>query len=275
MREATSRVVRPRAARRSLQALRGGAACTSIRSPVMSALAPPPVVASVVGLRLLGFVGAQAAIAAILAATGAAAPWLAAAAWWPLCAAIGQLVTLAALRTALAGEGRRYGDLVRGDRGARGRDFLTSLAVMTAIVPATLAVDAGLLWLLFDDPNDALQRLFQPLPGWGVWTIVAIFPLATALAELPVYFGYALPRLAPALGRGPALWICAGLLSAQHALLPLRLELPFVLWRGLMFLPLALGLGLAVRRRPQLLPWFMGWHGLADLQTALMLGALS
>ena len=49
------------------------------------------------------------------------------------------------------------------------------------------------------------------------------------------------------------------------AVLPLLLDERFVVWRLLMFLPMALVLGAALRWRPRLLPWLCALHALADL----------
>jgi hypothetical protein len=109
--------------------------------------------------------------------------------------------------------------------------------------------------------------LFRPLPAWAVWTAIFVFPTTIALAELPLYFGYAMPRLGK--GWGAAI-LAAFFLSIQHAALPLIFDWRFIVWRATMFSLFALLLAVALRRRPRLLPYLVVVHGLLDLQTALM-----
>lgn len=57
-------------------------------------------------------------------------------------------------------------------------------------------------------------------------------------------------------------------LAAQHATLPLIFDWRFIVWRVGMFLPFALLLGIALHRRPSLLPWLMAGHFFIDLSSA-------
>jgi hypothetical protein len=104
------------------------------------------------------------------------------------------------------------------------------------------------------------------MPARAVWTAIGVFPTTIALAELPLYFGYGMPRL----GQGwRAALLAAFFLSIQHAALPLVFDWRFIVWRATMFSLFALLLAVALRRL-RLLPFLVMVHGLLDLQTALM-----
>jgi hypothetical protein len=59
-------------------------------------------------------------------------------------------------------------------------------------------------------------------------------------------------------------------LSLQHMTLPFIPDLRFILYRGLVFLPFAALIGIALYRRPSLFPYFAILHGLMDMGTAFM-----
>jgi membrane protease YdiL (CAAX protease family) len=98
------------------------------------------------------------------------------------------------------------------------------------------------------------------------------FPISIALAELATYYGYLMPRLKSVLKKK---WLAVLLpvifLSIQHCCLPLIFDVKFLLYRGLMYFPFALLIGLAINKRPKLLPYFVILHGLMDLQAIIML----
>jgi hypothetical protein len=123
---------------------------------------------------------------------------------------------------------------------------------------------------LFGDVAKTSAILFQPLPAWAVLLNLP-FPLTIALAELPIYYGYVMPRLEALSGRT---WLAVGLAflwhAEQHVALPLVFDWRFILWRFGMFLPFALLVALALRWRPRLMPYMMVGHCLIDMTVAVM-----
>jgi len=91
-------------------------------------------------------------------------------------------------------------------------------------------------------------------------------------AELPTYFGYVMPRLeAQGLRKWLAITLPSLMLGLQHIGVPLLFDLRFILWRGLMYLPFALFVGIVLHWRPRLLPYMAIVHVLMDLSFAMML----
>jgi len=219
--------------------------------------------------RAVAFALTQALIAGLFAARGAAGPWDASIAWWPLAAVVAGALTGLLLVWAARREGLRPRDLLSARRATWRGDLLGLLVVTLLAGPIAFFPMQWLSTALFGDPQAGSALMFRPLPGfWAPFLFVA-FPLAVALTELPAYFGYVMPRLEALTGRP---WLALGLsslfLAAQHIALPLIFDGRFIAWRLLMFLPFALLMGLAIRRRPTLLPYLMAGHFLIDLSSA-------
>ncbi len=240
------------------------------------ALAPAAAPLSMLMARTAGFLLFQATIAAAYRVAGTPDAWAASAAWWPVTATLTNLVCIALLRHLMRKEGRRYRDFWRFERPTFLRYLALSLALVVIAAPLVLLPNYGLAAWLFGDPARAADLFFLPLPVPVAFAALVAFPVTVAMAELPTYFGYAMPRLATAWGR-PALAVivAAAVLGAQHVALPLRFDAAFIVWRLLMFMPFALLLGLALHWRPRLLPFLMVIHGLLDLQAAWMVVAAS
>lgn len=240
---------------------------------------------AVLVFRIIGFAAVQALLAVGFALRGAGHswatvdPWATSAGWWPLVAVVVSVLTAVLLAWAAGREGLRYRDLLSIRRDTRRGDLLGALVVFLLSGPPAYLPMQWLSTALFGDPQAAPALMFRPLPpGWAGFLFVA-FPLSVALTELPAYFGYAMPRLLAldgaadsgsfvrdSLARGVLLPVF--FLAAQHATLPLLFDWRFIVWRLGMFLPFALLVGVALRRRPTLMPYLMAGHFLIDLSSA-------
>lgn len=215
-------------------------------------------------LRPVSFLVAQCAIALVVG-------WDGSTAYWPIAALVTNLVTIAFLVRVLQAEGVSYWSLFRLQRETLGRDLIWLLPVLLLALPAAYIPNIGLATALFGDPEIALAMLVQPLPMW-VAILALGFPLTIIFAELPLYFGYVMPRLAAQTKtQWQAVVVPALFLSLQHIALPLVLDRRFALWRAVMFLPFALLVGLAIRWRPSLLAYLVVIHGIIDLGMVAML----
>ena len=221
-------------------------------------------------MRLVLFAAFQALIALLLALAGASEPWAESAPWWPFAAAATGVVTFAFLAWRSRVEAFPLASFYRPIRPGVGRDLLLTLAV--TVIGGALAVGGtiALAPVFFADPRAADAMLFQPLPTWAAVLAVVVFPISVALTELPLYFGYAQPRVVNLTRSASAgVLIPAVLLSLQHTTLPLIFDAAFLGWRALMFLGFALVLSWALWKRPRLLPYLIVVHFLLDLQAAV------
>lgn len=217
--------------------------------------------------RTLFFAGVQAIFALGYLAAGSAAAWHESERWWILCAAGANILSILLLNWLFKREGGRFLELFRFHRVTFRKDL--GLALLTFIIAAPIAYYPMTILgdLILGSAARSTDFLFRPLPGW-VLLIGLLFPLTIALAELPTYFGYVMPRLAKKFGSSwPAWALSSFFLGLQHATLPLIFDGPYLLWRALMYMPFAFYVGLVVKLRPRLMPFLVIGHMLIDLMT--------
>lgn len=223
-------------------------------------------------LRLVLFAAAQILVFLAAVAAGDANAWTTSIAWWPLSVTLANVATIGVLIVLMRLEGRSYRDLAGNGRISSASDVWALLGAVILIVPLALLPNLGLAALLFGSPDGALPLFVLPLPRWAIWVALFAFPISIALSELPLYFGYVMPRLrAVFTGRHTPIILPSLFLAAQHVALPIVADGRFVLWRLLMFLPLAVFLGYAIDRRPRFLPWLMVVHGLLDASVIVLM----
>ena len=222
------------------------------------------------GARALLFLVWQGVIALLYFLSGSSAPWDASTAWWTVTATLTNLVCIFLLIKLFKMEGLRYRDLFRFNRGTVKTDLLWLLGLVVLSGPAAMFPNYFVALWLFGDSEAVLPLFFKALPLWAILPTLVFFPLTIALAEIPTYFGYVMPRLEKQVGTWLAVLLASLALAFQHVTLPLVFDVRFILWRLLMFIPFALLLGVALRWRPRLLPYMVIIHGLMDFSAAWM-----
>jgi membrane protease YdiL (CAAX protease family) len=220
--------------------------------------------------RIVLFAAWQGVIALLYLLTGSTAAWDASAAWWMVTATLTNLVCIFLLIRLFKMEGLRYRDLFRFQRETVKTDLLWVLGLLILSIPAATLPNYFTAQWLFGDSQAVVPLFFRALPLWAILPTLVLFPLTIALAEIPTYFGYVMPRLEKQVGTWLAVLLAALALAAQHVTLPLVFDVRFILWRLLMFIPFALLLAIALRWRPRLLPYMVIVHGLLDLSAAWM-----
>ena len=204
--------------------------------------------------RTVLFVLFQGLIAVSLVLAGTPTPWDASNAWWMFSALLTNLVSISLLVWLFHRENRRYFDFIPVVPQDFWKDLGLTLLLMAALIPLATLPNQWLANLLFGSAETAFEFMFRPLPLWA-GVISLLFPLTIAFAELPTYFGYAMPRLEKQLDNGWLAWALASFfLALQHITLPLVFDWRFIVWRLGMFIPLAFLMGLSLKVRPQLFP---------------------
>jgi hypothetical protein len=230
---------------------------------------PTPVLGMLV-LRPVLAVLFQAILAALFLAAGSTAAWRDAADWWLATFALVSVVNLVVLRWLLHREGGRLRDLYRpsADRLA---DLKWAGVALLLAGPIAFIPNLALAALLWSSPEVGSDLIFRSLPVLAAVTLVVAFPVVHAMAELPTYFGYVMPRLAVLVdSRWQALLVTALVLSLQHIALPLLFDWRYAVWRALMFLPFALLIGFVVMRRQTSLPYLVVGHALIDASLPIL-----
>jgi hypothetical protein len=169
----------------------------------------------------------------------------------------------------LAGrEGMRFRDLIGLDKSLLKKDILLILILLipSAVIGYFGVYFAG-VWLYGDTPPGFM---FQSLPIWAAVFSVIIFPLTNALIETTTYFGYSFQRIDALSGnKWLALILASSFLALQHIAIPFYLDLKYMSWRILSFLPFAFFAGFIYLKIRRLLP-LMVLHYLADLPLAIV-----
>lgn len=238
-------------------------------------------VVSLAGLLLfrgVAFLAAQALIALVLSVQGTVNPWFVAGGWWMIAGTLVNLATIWLLLLQLRREGRGVAQVLSArDRTDAPRSSAYLVLYGLLGVALFLAGSIGFARLFMGGFLSARMILLQPLPVWAALVGGIGFPLSLALVELPWYYGYLYPRLRErGLPAVLALLLVVLMHGAQYAALPFLPAVPFVLYRSLSFLPLALGLAVSVGRARAVLPIHMiilaaghGWAGYELIRLSL------
>ena len=221
-------------------------------------------------VRTLLFTGFQALIALVFFLSGSLTPWLDSVDWWPVVPVFANLVTLYLLSRLFRTEGSKLSGLYKFQRGEVGKDLLIMLGFVIIAGPVAILPNFLVANWLYGGSEELGAMFFQRIPVWAVMFSVLFFPVTNALAELPTYTGYSMPRLAVLSGRAWVAVLLAGFfLAFQHVALPLFFDWRVMTWRMLMFIPFGLLTAGMLYWRPRLLPYALIIHGLMDLQLAI------
>ncbi|MGE3543328.1 MAG: CPBP family intramembrane glutamic endopeptidase [Kofleriaceae bacterium] len=204
---------------------------------------------------------AQALVAGVFALDGSPTPWLAAARWLPLYAALIDGGCLAALWWFTRREGIALFALFSVARNRWGRDVVIGLAlipVSLALIVSGIAASSQLVYGTVHPPE-----VLEPLPLVPAIYAVLVFPVLWGITEQMTYNGFVLPRLQVLRGTVTAVALVTCLWSFQHALQPLRLDGELMLYRALAPIPFSAFSCLAYLRIRRLLPFVIA-HALMD-----------
>ena len=168
-------------------------------------------------------------------------------------------------------EGKSYLSLFRFARRTYRKDVRVFIVLALLTGPVAFGPNYLLSKWLWSDPAIPYEMMFRPVESWLAVVLLVAFPVTIVFAELATYFGYIMPRL---MGGLRSKWLAVALpvlfLSLQHITLPFIPDLKFILYRGLVFLPFAALIGIALYKRPTLFPYFAILHGVMDMGTAVM-----
>lgn len=232
---------------------------TSGRSPIL------PGLLALLGSRLILFLLFQSLIALIFNS------WTRSEGYWLLTATLTNMVSIAILWLLFRNEGTDYLSLFRFNHATLRKDIVTFILLTLLIGPVAFAPNYLLSTWLWTDPAIPYSMMFRPVEKWLSIVLLFAFPFTIVFAELATYFGYIMPRLRKELNSA---WLAVGLpvllLSLQHMTMPFIPDLKFIIYRGLVFLPFAALIGIALHRRPTLFPYFALLHGIMDMGTAVM-----
>ena len=194
--------------------------------------------------------------------------YIAAGKWWPVYGILIDLGCFFLINWRARVEGVRFRDLLNFDSRRFGRDILRGLLYILWFFPLAMGGILGFGLLFFGTAQP--PSVYGVLPAWAAIYSLLVFPAVWALMEQCTYQGYSLPRL-EAMFKSPALAVAfvAFGWGIQHIALPITLDLRFMLFRFLSFIPLGIVVTLVYLRTRRLIP-FVFAHWAVD-----MLGVLT
>ena len=176
--------------------------------------------------------------------------------YWALSASLTNIAGIILLAILFNQENISFFSIFRFQKANLKGDLLWFIILLLISVPIAIIPSLALSTLLWGNTEYYHQVLFQPLNRPLVYCLLFVYPLTTGFAELPTYFGYIMPKLK---GYFKSQWIVVALpvlaFSLQHSTLPLVFETKFIFFRGVMYLLFAFIYGIALYKRPSLLPW--------------------
>ncbi len=221
--------------------------------------------------RTVSFLIFQLAAAGIFFLRGAVNPMDMSVAYWPYSAVFGSVVSYILLISAMRKEKKSVLSFYKFDKKTIGIDILVVAGAFVVMGPLTFFPNIWLGTLLFGDSALTMDMLFRPLPSMIAIAAALVFPLTVGVSEIPVYYGYTLPRLKARTGFVWALILSVTFHALQHSALPFIPDWRFIVWRFGMFLPLAFAMALLVYWRPRLMPYIVICHILMDLSAGYLI----
>ncbi|TFG61155.1 MAG: hypothetical protein E4H36_10900 [Spirochaetales bacterium] len=178
--------------------------------------------------RVLLFLVFQSLIALIFLLIGNNRPWYASEGWWMSSVTLTNVVMFALIVSLLRKEGKKYFEVFRFTREGWWKDLLIALGIFAVAAPVSTFPNLWLAKLLFGASDATVPMLFRALPVWGL-ILSILFPLTQVFVELPLYFGYIMPRLTKPSGKGWPAWVVASFfLGFQHVAVPFIPDVRFM-----------------------------------------------
>jgi membrane protease YdiL (CAAX protease family) len=217
--------------------------------------------------RTIFAVLAQGVTAAMLALQGSATPWRDAALWFPLYATLIDAGCLALLWVLMRREGGRLVDLIGFDRAKFWHDVLLGLLL---IPPSLVFILGGVALASFFVYGAASAPMtFDNVPFPAALYALIVFPLLWGFTEQMTYNGYLVSRIHVLGGTALAIVLVALVWSAQHAVMPLRFDANYMLYRALGPIPFSIFGVLVYLRIRRIVPLAIA-HWLMDGATVFL-----
>lgn len=186
--------------------------------------------------------------------------------WWTVYGSVIDIGCLGLLYWAVHSEGRTVSGII-GFTGAKWKNDLKHAGlILIVLLPITIGWGALLGYVMYGSNPPAI--IAGPLPFWGEWYSVLIWPIGWAITEQLVYMGYALPKLITILNRKwAAVAIVMVFWALQHTVLPVTEDSQYAIYRFLTVVPMVM-IPIVYLRTRRLVPLIIV-HAISDTLSAL------
>ena len=190
--------------------------------------------------------------------------------FWPLICIFVNIITLFVLSVVCRKDKITYRSLINYQSG----ELRTRYTLWVVMIMMVLGIGGmvGFGYLIY---GYIPVIMIQPLPiGFAIITLI-LLPITVVLAELPLYFGYALNGI-DKITKNKTLAIVYPMFfyALQHSFIPLLFNWQHIVFRFLAFLPLLIILGFVYHKHRRLSPLMLG-HGILDFAAAAQIMIVS
>ncbi len=186
--------------------------------------------------------------------------------WWSIICTLCNGITILVMLVVCKAEKTTYKELIGYSKGQLG--LKSTLLIVFIMLVLGMGGMYGFGFLIY---GYMPVTMVQPIPVWMAAINTVLLPLSVVFAEMPLYFGYALPRIEEATGsKYLAVAYPMFFYALQHSFMPVLWDWRHILFRFLSFIPLMLVLGIWYYRKRRLAPLMIG-HAVLDIATGVQI----
>lgn len=155
--------------------------------------------------------------------------------WWTMLASLINIITIVVLWTICKHNNTTYREMIRYDKGQKSifKRFLVMILMLFVGIGGMYF--AG--WICYGEFPYLAPMMIAPIPPYLAVLNIFILPLTTTLAEDGIYLGYGVNSFTP---KWAAVLLPAFFYALQHSFIPTILDVQFMIYRFLSFLPLTI-----------------------------------
>ena len=184
--------------------------------------------------------------------------------YWPLLCTGYNLITIMILILVCKIEKLKYKDILMFDY----KKIIFSKRIKMILIMILIGI-LGMIGFSYLFYKGLPEFLIKPIVPALAFINLILLPATIVLAEMPLYFGYSLKRLIRnRLSKYFALGYTVFFYALQHSFIPLMIDINYMFYRFLSFLPLAFFIGFKFVRENDLTNSLIA-HGVMDLSTSL------
>ena len=189
--------------------------------------------------------------------------------WWSIVASIVNIIVILILFFIARKNKSSYWELINYQKGKTKAKQITGISILILVIGITGMYIAG--YLCYGIIPYAAPMMIAPIPVWLAVINIVILPVTTALAEDGLYLGCGVNQIQNKL---LAITIPAFFFALQHSFIPTLLDLKYIIYRFVSFLPLTLILCWYYYKKRNPLPIMVG-HAIIDMATVIQILATS
>lgn len=189
--------------------------------------------------------------------------------WWSIAATVVNVITIVLLVLVAKKRKQSYWELINYQKGKTKVSQIVTVSILILVIGMAGMYLAG--FLCYGVIPYAAPMMIAPIPKVLAVINVLLLPVTTALAEDGLYLGCGVNTIE---NKFSAILIPAFFFALQHSFIPTLLDMNYVVYRFLSFLPLTVVLCWYYYKKRNPLPIMVG-HALIDVATVMQILATS